>query len=352
MKLSQPAVAESLRPYFWLLDRDNGNDDDDGGDDDDKHHSHSTTTTSMTTTTTTTTTTSTSTTTSTHTKTTSTSSGSFISSTGLSGSTISNKSDGFSSASVTSSGGDNNDSCSGDHCTTTSSHRLSASARIGLALGIVFGVLWLIWALWWWRKRKQNIQNARALTHSAPPPSSEVMRYGPPVSTVSRDDRPLPPVPPVTTSAAISARSERVSRHTSYATTASTEPLLSPADRLHPVSSWNRHASLAPAMATSPASASETTPFLPNPRDPFPSRTPSSSSHDSIAQEYSSGPHATHVSALIQTDVVPGPSQSSRRISATHESLIVHQKQLELEHRKQDLDAAEAPLDPPPLYTD
>ncbi|KAG1777546.1 hypothetical protein EV702DRAFT_969446 [Suillus placidus] len=93
-------------------------------------------------------------------------------------------------------------------------------------------------------------------------------------------------------------------------------------------------------------------PTLPNPHDPFlaPARPASyySPTH-SILHDASAS------AAMMATSNAPAVgsssnSQSERQLSALHADMTRHQKELELDHKKQSLDQAQEPQEPPPQY--
>ncbi|KIK90803.1 hypothetical protein PAXRUDRAFT_831383 [Paxillus rubicundulus Ve08.2h10] len=309
-----------------------GGDSDDGGDGED-NSSSSTTRSSTTTSHTSTTTSLTSTTTSLT-------------------STTTSLTTGHASSSLSSSGNNNVGSCgsgdsdSSDGSCTSSGSSLSTSARAGIAFGVLFGAIFLA-ILYCFCKRRTRKAKERAKNYVPGPMSAEVQRYVPPTSQAtspSSGQRDQPPVPRLDTNESGPLASDQVPDLPSSAVS-STTPLLSEATLRdsYPVSAWQRHSSFLPSQT------SDITPGvrLPNPHDPYTAPARSVSLGSAVASATSS---QTPISNGASTYTSTAASSSERRASALHTDLLLHQKQLELEHRKESLEARIENLDPPPSY--
>jgi hypothetical protein len=205
------------------------------------------------------------------------------------------------------------------------------------------------------RKARENASYEATLL------SSEVRQYRPPDLAASRE-RELPPPPRLDTA---HPNLSDISHSPPPSAISSIAPLLTDGasrPNSHSVSAWNRNSVLSQETDI-PQIASQQMSTLPNPHDPFSAPARSTSYASSPMLMASSPPHATPYdastlgsAAMTSAFVAPGANNSSnsqpqRRLSALHTDLARHQKELELEHRKQSLDAQAEPQDPPPEYS-
>ncbi|KAG0703235.1 hypothetical protein DFH29DRAFT_1043354 [Suillus ampliporus] len=237
--------------------------------------------------------------------------------------------------------------------TSTSSQGLSTTARTGLAFGIMFFLI-LSAMLFCYLKRRSRRAREKAGDRPAVL-SPEISQYRPP-NPVASPERELPPSLRL---GPAYPESSNISRHSANS---SIVPLLSDDSRRnsHPASAWNRHSTLSQATDTQPVTM-EDVPPLPNPHDSFSAPAHSATYASTTVSMATSSPHRNAYDASVPANAatlgtiaapVVGSSSTSqpqplRRLSALHIDLTRHQKELELEHRKQSLDAQE----PPPQYS-
>ncbi|KIK41528.1 hypothetical protein CY34DRAFT_805970 [Suillus luteus UH-Slu-Lm8-n1] len=327
--------AVYLREPVFMSPRDDGDGDDDGDGPSTTSHSTTSTTTSSTTSSSTTST-STSQSNSSSSSTTTTTSGTLNSSS--------------SSPTNSSSSSQNNES-------STTSQGLSTGARTGLAFGIMFLVIFGAMLVCYVRKRSRRARES--VSYEPALMSSEVSQYRPPDAVALRERNLPPPPPPPLRLDTTYPNSPENSHPSSLSAISSAAPLLS--DVSHPnsqsTSAWNRHSGLSQASDLQQI-AMQDAHILPNPYDPFAAAPIRSASYASSA---SSPAHSIPHSALIPASAavigtfattVAGSSsniQPERRPSTLHTDMTRHQKELELDHRKQSIDAQEV-QDPPPQY--
>ena len=197
------------------------------------------------------------------------------------------------------------------------------------------------------RKARENASYRSALP-------SEVRQHRPPDLTASTE-RELPPPPRLD---ATYLNPSDISHSPLPSAIPSVDPLL--VNGSHPnsesISSWSRHSALS-QVTDIPQIATQQMPALPNPHDPS-SAPVRSASYASTTASHSRPYDASIIGnvAMASAFVAPGANNSSnsqpqRRLSALHMDLARHQKELELDHRKQGLHAREEPQDPPPEYS-
>ena len=258
-----------------------------------------------------------------------------------------------------------------NNSTSTSSHGLSTAARTGLSFGIskltsfelftrridIIAVFFLILSAILFCYIRRRSRRARENASYEPALlSSEVRQYRPPDSTALTGGE-LPP-PRLDT-----AHQDPHDISHSYPSSAisSVTPLLSDSSRANSRStpSWNSNSALLQSTDI-PQIATQQMSTLPNPHDPFPAPTRSASTMVStVSSSPSPMPSGTSTpgnAATTSAVAAPGGSSSStshpqRRVSALHMDLARYQKELELDHRKQSLDAREEPQKPPPQYS-
>lgn len=328
--------AVYLREPVFISPRDDG----DGDDDDDGPSTTSHTTTSTTT----------SSTTSTSTTTTSTSisqSNSSSSSTTTISGTLNSSS---SSPTNSSSPSQNNES-------STTSQGLSTGARTGLAFGIMFLLIFGAMLVCYVRKRSRRARES--VSYEPALMSSEISQYRPPHAVEPRERNLPPPPPPPLRLDTTYPNSPDNSHPSSLSAISSAAPLLSDVSHpnSHPTSAWNRHSGLSQASDLQQI-AMQDAHILPNPYDPFAAPARSASYASLASSPAHSIPHGVLIpasAAMISTFTTPVAGSSSniqpeRRPSALHTDMTRHQKQLELDHRKQSIDAQEA-QEPPPQYS-
>jgi hypothetical protein len=213
----------------------------------------------------------------------------------------------------------------------------------------VFGAIFLA-ILYCFCKRRARKAKQRAENYVPGSMSAEVQRYVPPVSrdtSPSSGQRDLPPVPRLDTNESRPLASDQVHDLPSSAVS-STAPLLSETAlrESYPVSAWQRYSSFSPASETQ---TSDIAPGvrLPNPYDPYTAPARSVSLGAAVASATSS---QTPIPGGASTYISAATSGSETRASALHTDLLLHQKQLELEHLKESLEARIESIDPPPSY--
>lgn len=205
--------------------------------------------------------------------------------------------------------------------------------------------------------RKRSRRARESVGYEATLLSSEVGQYRPPNSVASRE-RDLPPPPPPQLDTAY-LNSPDISHSSSLSAISSAAPLMSDNSHLssHLTSTWNRY-SISSQASDSQQIATQNAPILPNPYDPFSAPARSASYTSTASSPTHSVPHGSLIpasAAMMGTFATPVASSSSnvqpeRRLSALHTDMTLHQKQLELDHKKRSLDAQEV-QDPPPQYS-
>lgn len=244
--------------------------------------------------------------------------------------------------STTSSSSSSNASATATSSSSSSQTGLSSGARAGLALGIVF---FLILSILLFYNLKRRYQRAREKVDDEPALAmSEVRQNLPPQFVAPRGRNPPPPPPPPP---------RLDTTYLASADISSAVPLLSHNSNRnsYAVSAQNRYSTL--SQATDPQRmATQAVPTLPNPYDPFSAPARPASYY---SPTYSIPHDASASAAMMATSNAPAvgsPSnpQSEGQLSALHAHMTRHQKELEHEHKKQSLDQAEEPQEPPPQY--
>lgn len=256
-----------------------------------------------------------------------------------------------------------------DSSTSTASQGLSTAARTGLSFGIseptymfrfflrridfilVFFLIFSAIFFCYLRRRSRKARENASYRSALP---AEVRKYRPPDLTALRE-RELPPPPRLDTT---HLNPSDTPHSPPPSAISSVDPLLGNGSRPNSesISAWSRHSALS-QVTDIPQIDTRQTSTLPNPHDPFLAPARSASYASTMASH--SRPHDASVIgnvAMTSAFVAPGASSSGnsqpqRRLSALHMDLARHQKELELDHRKQGLDAQEEPQDPPPEYS-